>query len=77
MIRWHRGPWVVGGEAAVQRGEHAGKRGTIRQVVSDGGVRLLLAPHAGSSWSSFWVAASDVAGIIEEHEPESHGQRRG
>lgn len=45
-------------EARVQRGEHAGKAGAVREVIGD---RILIVPNPGASWGAFWINTDDVA----------------
>jgi hypothetical protein len=49
---------VVNDVVSVQRGEHAGKAGTVRERL---GHRLLVVPWPGASWTAFWIDADDVA----------------
>jgi transcription elongation factor len=51
---------VVGDEVRVQRGEHAGKAGTVSER---DGIRLRVNPWPGASWVSFWIDDCDVAGV--------------
>jgi len=64
---------VVDDEARVQRGEHAGKFGTVRVRVGD---RVFVVPWPGASWVAFWVDVQDVAIVrqVAPHiEPEDDG----
>lgn len=49
---------VVDNEVRVQRGEHAGKAGTVRERLDN---RLHVVPWPRASWTAFWIEDADVA----------------
>jgi hypothetical protein len=49
---------VIDDEVSVQRGEHVGKAGIVRERL---GARLLVVPWPRSSWTAFWINDADVA----------------
>jgi len=51
---------VVGDLACVQRGEHAGKIGTVAEIFYSGTV-IMIEPSEGASWTRFEIALADVS----------------
>jgi hypothetical protein len=49
---------AVDDEVRVQRGEHAGKAGIVRERIDD---RILVVPWPRASWTAFWIDDCDIA----------------